>query len=110
MSPDSGDLSELRAELVEFWSQVIWGLLQRLISRVRRFSEGQGLLGFTFPVLTSGPVPLPSLLILPSEPVLVNDQGYDAYYDESSENRKDDLGYVMAGWGRTLHCRGACFR
>ena len=61
MSPDSGDLSELRAELVEFWSQVIWGLLQRLLSRVRRFSEGQGLLGFTFPVLTSGPVPLPSL-------------------------------------------------
>ena len=100
MSPDSGDLSELRAELVEFFSQMLWGLIPQLISKVRRFSEGQGLLGFTFPGLTPGPVPLPSV------PVLVNDPGYDAYYDETGENSKDDLGYVIAGWSRRLHCMG----
>ena len=49
MSPDSGDFSELRAELVEFCSQVIWGLIPLLISRVRRFSEGQGWVGIHLP-------------------------------------------------------------
>ena len=100
MSPDSGDLSELRAELVEFFSQMLWGLIPQLISKVRRFSEGRGWLGVTFPDLTPGPVPLPSV------PVLVNDPGYDAYYDETGENSKDDLGYVIAGWSRRLHCMG----
>ena len=104
MSPNSRDLSELRAELVEFCSQMIWGLIPLLISRVKRFSEGRGWLGVTFLVLTPGPVPLPSV------PVLVNDPHYDAYYDETGKNSKDDLGYVIAGWGRRLHCMGDCGR
>ena len=38
------------------------------------------------------------------------DTGYDAYYDENGENHKDDLGYVVAAWGRGLHCSGDCGR
>ncbi|XDB53952.1 hypothetical protein ABFV05_007568 [Capra hircus] len=43
-------------------------------------------------------------------PLLVKDPGYDAYYDKNGENHKDDLGYVVAGWGRGLHCSGDCGR
>ena len=41
--------------------QVMWGLIPLLISRMRRFSEGQGLAGISLPVFTPGPMPLPSL-------------------------------------------------
>ena len=70
----------------------------------------RGWLGFTFPGLTAGGVPLPSLRILPSVPVLEKDPGYDAYYDENGENLKDDLGYVVSGWARGLHCSEDCGR
>ena len=40
----------------------------------------------------------------------MNGPRYDAYYDETGENSKDDLGYVIAGWGRRLHCTGDCGR
>lgn len=32
----------------------------------------------------------------------MNDPRYDAYYDETGENSKDDLGYVIAGWGTVV--------
>ncbi|XFG03819.1 hypothetical protein AB1E19_007443 [Capra hircus] len=50
--------------------------------------------------------------VMPSESHLphIKDPGYDAYYDENGENHKDDLGYVVAGWGRGLHCSGDCGR
>ena len=43
-------------------------------------------------------------------PLLVKDPGYDAYYDENGEKLKDDLGYVVSGWARGLHCSEDCGR
>ena len=69
--------------------------------------RGRGWLRFTFPVLTPGPVSLPSLWILPSVPVPGKDSAEEDSYDETGEDHGEDPGDVLDGWGRGLACRGA---
>ena len=47
--------------------------------------SSRGWLGFTYPGLTPGPVPLPSLCILPSVPAPGKDSAQEDSYDETGE-------------------------
>ena len=69
--------------------------------------RGRGGLGFTFLVLTPGPVPLPSLGILPSVPVSGTQPRIRA--DETScyeihEDHREDQGDGLDGCGCRLDC------
>ena len=105
LSFNSEDLSELRPELVEFCSQVIWGLIHLLISTMRRFSEGRGWLGFTFPIPHQALCPCLSSLSTCSWKGLSLGK-----HDETDEDHGEDPGFGLDGCGHGLHCRGACGR
>ena len=70
--------------------------------------RGRGWLGFTFPVLTPGPVPLPSLCILPSVPAPGKDSAQEDSYDETGEEFVEDPGDVLDGCGRGVDSEGSC--
>ena len=70
--------------------------------------RGRGRLGFTFPVLTPGPVPLPSLWILPPVPAPGKDSAQEDSYDETGEDHGEDPGDVPDGCGRGVDSEGSC--